>query len=925
MPSPFQAAGATVDQSKSAPLHTNRFFTGLWTQRSPLRDAATPFLYEKFYSASRYDSLIGGLNTEITTRLTLARRPGLSPYASPAFTYGRISSFRAYVNQAEVIYVLADTADAVPGHAAVGAQFVPNRPYGGAIALQSGGRFQWLTTKLAGSRRTFFQPVGNTLYLCDGAQCLKWVLSRFAWQPVVVVEAGTFLVDPNNNIQFSADGGWTGATQPAWSYPVVIPAPAVAQTTNGPSGNASQHASVIPAAPTIDGSVTWVYKGPAVQNWGIAAPILPPSVALVSPAAGDVGWVGSTYFRTQPYSLDTATNTAQQLIQGGVTAFNTPAFNATPGGTTEDGTAVWRSLGSAAWQPNAGEAVDNIVAVVDSFGYNLLYQAQLAGVTGPAQPPWSNVTGAIVQDGTVVWQNIGYSTTSDPSVRGINNAVSSQIVDPAGGTQVCIQSGESQSSAPAFAEVVGKTTGEGLALLWRCTAPPPSATAAWTYAYAFRNSVTGHVSTASPLSGAIVPSLGSVALLTGMGSSDPQVDTIRLYRTAQGQSLLLFLADTPNVQGQSWMYYDNNPDAALNILIEAQIADTSDPPPPTIAAPVYYLDRIWAFNGNVLLYSGGPDTLSGNGNEAWPPANSFTYPSRGVRLWPTNVGLIVFTQSDVYVVQGNGTAASPFFSTNFQEGVGLLNYDSFAVNGSTAYLMTAASRLVAFDPGAGETEVGFPIGDLLSSYTQAGSYLVYHEGSSADTALYAGDGEVGWYRLSTISAPEQGQVWSPQAAPAGGIGYMQSVEIAPGVKKLFAAPVGAGSLLVRDDAVSADNGVPFAASATIGSIVLAQPGQIAGVEFLTVDSTIAGSRATLGLLFGEIAGTFTNLIPTRQDPTLLPPSTTIRGDRYYMPQVGRSAWCRHMQIRVSWPAEAQPNEMLAYTLFGEIKQERPEG
>src|SRR6266702_8550773 len=85
MSSPITQAGGLTDPTQFAPLHTNRFMTGLWTNRNQLRDAATTFLYEKFYSATRFDSLIGGLNGELTPKMTMARRPGHIVYNSQIF------------------------------------------------------------------------------------------------------------------------------------------------------------------------------------------------------------------------------------------------------------------------------------------------------------------------------------------------------------------------------------------------------------------------------------------------------------------------------------------------------------------------------------------------------------------------------------------------------------------------------------------------------------------------------------------------------------------------------------------------------------------------------------------------------------------------------------------------------------------------
>ena len=722
MPSPFQANGAQLAPSKSASLYTNRFFKGLWTQRSPLRDAATPFLYEKGYGATRYDSFLGGVNTEITTRLTLARRPGHSVWAQGwaggTCRIARYANFRPYVNGAEQVYVVFDATGPL-GINRAGTSFPLY--FGGVGYLTPAGPV--LLYEKGHNGPATFAAVGNQLFFAVEDSFKKWTLPAKTWAASTLLAAGATIMDPNLNIQVVTVAGATGGAQPNWP--------------------------VTPGATVTDGQVTWTCKGFSVTSVGLKAPVAAPNTAVAAQAGA------------------------------------------------------------------------------------------------------------------------------------------------------------------------------------------PGASASWTYAYAYRNSVTGHVSTASPLSGTQQPGTGQAVTVSGsdyalaspMAPAGADVganwDTIRVYRTTQGGATLFLLADVPRTSpdGQifNWSYTDANTDAALNIFIQAQIARTNDPPPQGLSAPAYWTGRLWGFVGNVLNYSGGPSTLSGSGLEAWPPANYFTLPSQGLRLWPTAVGLLVYTTSDVYIVQGSGTASSPFTCTMFQEGVGLLGYDLFAVNGSTAFLVTTARRLIAFDPGAGETEVGFPVGDTLATYLSAGGMLAYHEGSSADTALYVSDAATGWYRLSTIAAPESGQAWSPQAVLAGGVSAIASVEVAPGQKRLLAAS--GTTTLMRDLSVWADNGTAYPATAVIGSIVLAQPGEIAGVEFITCDTTAAGSRPQIGLLFGEISGTFAFLSPTRQDPTLLPPSTTIRGDRYYMPQVGRPAWCRHLQLQVAWPAEAAANELLTYTLYGDIKQE----
>src|SRR5437868_9510981 len=102
----FTAAGAAAEPSDFAPLTMDRYITGLSTSRNPLRDEDVPYLYEKFYSASRYDSFIDGLNIEMSAKLTTARRPGSRIYNSQNFpAVNRMYPFRITLDDQTVIKV----------------------------------------------------------------------------------------------------------------------------------------------------------------------------------------------------------------------------------------------------------------------------------------------------------------------------------------------------------------------------------------------------------------------------------------------------------------------------------------------------------------------------------------------------------------------------------------------------------------------------------------------------------------------------------------------------------------------------------------------------------------------------------------------------------------------------------------------------
>jgi hypothetical protein len=1019
MPSPFQQAGAQVKPTKASALHVNRMYTGLWTQRNPMRDAATPYLYEKFYSATRYDSILDGVNTEIGVRLTLVRRPGSSIYnVANIPAVRRFYAFRTFVGTTENIRVIADCVQNPSD----------SKDTFGTVRDVTGPATNTILAYKTSSVASSFLSIGNTLYWTDGETPMEWVLSSQAWAPGEQVTTGSFIIDLNNNVQFASVGravapittlecvsqmNGVGSTQTLLVFTVTLdpttpfipppmalglqnltahPAlngqivtvvndttfPAVAAAasnqivTTAPGGTATfpsapetgqvegygtgtyTTGNVQPTWPTTpgtmvsDGSVYWQNKGSAVHRWGIAFPTVAPTVAQTTVPAVYPQWAPSTYYSPNLLIVDSNSN-LQLLTTGGATGATAPTWATAVGATTNDGTCVWTCQGTGAWQANTAYASGAYVAATFtitytintttyqgshpvqttqnySVTYNYFFQCTTAGNSGAATPAWQSGIGITVQDGGVTWTAIGVQQhwTDVGPTKTLSTA--SQVVDANGNLEFASMPGESGATAPTWLTATGAVTADNT-MHWTNKGPYSGAnTGAWIYAYAWKNSVTRHVSTASPLSSPIVLGADNQVVIQGPGSMDPQVDTIVLYRTLQGGSIPFWLNEipAPSPLGSTWTYRSTETDDDLNTFIQAQIASSNNPPPANLTALQYHMGTVWGFVGNVLQYANGPNTLSGNGNDSWPPLNNFVYPANGTYLWPTSIGLVVFTVSDLALVPGQGTAAAPFYSIPFQSGIGLLNADAFGVSGSTAYIMTPNRRLLSLDPGAGEVEVGFPVGDqFFSLYDPANCNVTWHEAKSADTALYVADNGAGWFRMSAISAPESGDLWSPRALIAGGTSAVRSIEVSPGQKRLLIGPPqGAlGTILQRDDTVSTDNLTPYPAYADVGCIVLAQPGQIAGVYFITTDSILVGTRPGVGLLLGELSGTFEMLNRSRQDPPLLPVADTIFSDRYYALQSQAPVWCRFLQLRIDFGTEAFPNELLTYTIFGSIENE----
>lgn len=781
MASPLSQHGAQNRPSRYAPIFTNRFFTGLWTQRNPLRDAATSYLLEKFYSGARYESLIDGSNCELTNRLTIARRPGTSTYNNQNFTnIQSFYEFKTFTAGTETIKVIVSTTATVRD--ATG-------PSTNALIYTKG------TTN-----QTFFQSVLNQLYFGDGNAVKRWDMTT------------------------------------VYNWGVVAPV-TIAQGTS--------------ALPNKWSPGSWVAN--SVWSFNSAS-------ALFFAIIDDTG--NLQYFTLPAHTVDFVTGPTY------------PVFNKTVGGSTsEKGIA-----GSVTW------------------------------ICGGVPQGWVGTTAY---------------------------AKSQSIIDPNGNIQIATTGGTTAGAAPAFSAVAGGTVADGT-VVWTCWGPGKEVAANGRYyGYAYHTN-SGQVSTLSP----VVFAEGGILnnfLFNGIGSADPQVDAIWIFSSVDGgpSSDLFFLDTIANPGATAFNYTDSRAsDATLNIQLPAQIAHTNDPPPTGLVHLALHVGRIWGSVANVLYYSAGPDTVTGNGMESFPPNNYAVLPSAIVRLVPTAVGLLVFTTSDLYIVTGSTSVSSGLSPTNFVvlpflKGLGLVNYNALDMHAGTIFFYTSENTVVSLDPSPGVSEIGFPIGDILQKFTPANVYVAWQSGGSDDKALYVADGSTGWYRLNPVPSPETGMTWSPKANIVGGVKAIQSVEVSPGVHFLLMGPTGTGTIKKRDTSVFTDNGTQFSWFFTIGSLIFAQPGEVAELVFLESDMPILDvngatcGQPTIGVLLGEIAGSFANLTNTPvSDPPILPPPASLYSNRYYFSQTAKPAWVRHLQTKYSFGNSAAQEEIYTYTWYGAVWQEK---
>jgi hypothetical protein len=865
MANPIQQAGGASEPTSFAPLHTNRIFTGLWSNRSLLRDAAVSGDAEQ-YGFGRQDSILGGQNSEISTRLTLLRRPGSSVYNSQTFPQiTRFYSFNTFTLTDEVIRVLVDTSSTV--YDATSNSATPNTktPI-------------WAKSAAAVGLPTFFLGVGNTLYFTNGVDNKQWVYNP------------------------------TTGTGPVYTWGIAGPAtaPNVSQIPRpnpypGWAGNTG-HAAWIPLSDGVHffNYLAIVDTNNNLQVWGYELNNAPP---LLQTKTGTLG-------------------TSAALPWG--TALNS---------LTNDGTIEWQNLGNGAWASGFGYAAGQIVVapIANPAGTpNQLFVALTNGASNlSGNPPyWPIGIGQQVSDGTsgLIWQNAGpalHWTDIGSTTVAMSVTTQPNIVDPNGYLQTVNQMGRTSASPPStWVQETGALTTDGT-VVWLNSGPfAVPGTAPVQYGYAYKNAI-GDISNMSPASTPITVIQGNEVTVSGAASTDPQVTTIYIYRLPQGGSTFLYLDQIANPSSGLWTYTDNTPDSGLNILIQAQVNGEGTPLQSGATCLEYHLQRIFAAVGNVIWVSSGPDAIASTSSGNAGFVTSFTVQSKVIRFWVSSLGLVVFTVRDCYIILGSATSSDPLYITTFIDGLSLRSYDAFTTHLTTPYLMTSTNMVIALDPSAGITEASFPIADLIEGeFNPASCYVTYHTESSRDHALYVADGSTGWYRLSATTAPESGASWSTKANLVGSHSAVQSIEITPGTNRLLIGPGAAGGQIwFRDQTVNTDDGTPYPANTTFGSIVLAQPGQLAALAFITLESILTGTKPSLSILMGEISGTFEALNRTRQDPPNLPPSATLYSDRYHFMQSQIPAWCRHFQMDIAWPAEDAANELLTFTIFGQTWNE----
>lgn len=665
-------------------------------------------------------------------------------------------------------------------------------------------------------------------------------------------------------------------------------------------------------------------------------------------------WVSLAVVPASTTIIDTNGN-KQFTTPGGTSGVGTPSWATTVGSTTSDGSVTWTCLGPA-------------------YGFTTTDGTAIWVCVGPA------VNATWTSNQIYYLPKIGFSPPTAASPFG-----GAAVVDTNTNDQFVIKTGVSGGSTPSWnVNIAGDT--QDNTVLWYNDGPAPANFISWTkghvYAYSFKartltdfystsiggvlpippgltnplpaptGSETGLITTASPVFTIVGANNGAVNTVTGLGSTDPQFDTIIIWRDADGggPSNMFELTEIPAPPpiggvAQPWTFVDFLPDTptanfpGLNPLIPAPIDDTNDAPPNAFLPMVYNFQRIWGADGQDVLFSGGPDVITGNPNESFNPIADLPFLANVVRLVKTSQGLVTFLTDSIEIIAGGPQTAS-FFSVTLAPGTGLSSYNALDQFAGEIYFFSSDNRLVLISPSLNMSNSGFPIGDQLSNLPSSGvsdatwnpaNVYVAILQNGIDNCLIVADGSTGWYRQNPHQVPGGAQgpepIWSTFANITNGCKMVQTVETSPGIKKLLVGGVTNNKkILYRNLSAFTDDGTQYDAHFTMGAITLAHPGQMAILDFIEADMSGQSYKPTVSFLLDELSGTFVNFTlnpvfdpPSLYGTTIIP--STYSPNRYYFSGTASLSKCRYIQIKVDFGTTSFGDEIFNLTIFGRLAVE----
>lgn len=972
MPGPIEAAGAVKTPTRYGALTMGaRQMTGIWTQRSPYRDADTPYLTAKFYSGSRFDSIIDGLNREISVRLTDIRSPGSEVFNNNAFP--RINSFYSWqylFDGALQVKTIVDGAD------------------GNIYDATPPGK-STLMTKAAGSGRAAFLGLSSgVMYIGDGVDKKKILRPSTIWKANTSYPVGSLIIDSNGNLQkVQANPVSLGVTQVqvgpfgpggVWQVTVI--------TLSGPAPTIPDNQTV-----SFSGLTNYTSLNGQTLMWKAMPPALLQALNL---SANQIAFVRPVFFPNYGPAADTGTAV---IMTGndGTSGGSQPAWATGIGQVTIDNGVAWTNFGSPVqnwgieppadyndspyyadltpgatlsyWEPSKfyAQIVYPIIVLIDPNQNIQVCFVPIGGVThGPNPPIWQTTLGSVTYSGDAAYINYGTvaSWYASNNYGGVTSGAPNPcvVMDSNGNLQAVSDirtANESGTTEPTWATTRGATTTDN-AITWTCLGPGITQwSAPFNYSFAY-HCVDGTVSTESA---ARLVAAGGIGIdgsfqldITGPNSTDDQCDQIWIYRPAQGQATRVRVGVIPNPSigsSATWSFRDVYTDQQLNAQISSNSAQSGNPPPDGIRPGCYALNRTWGFKDNIAYYSQGPNAqaTSSNGNTQFAPLNNVPVAGTIYAMKPITVqdgGILVFTDNGIKIILWTYTSSGTpvFYATDYYNDASINGYNAVTQFNTTFFLMESNRKVSAiraqypFDPASGYTEVGFPIGDQFETVTTGGINATLYDPSTAcvswnnqdtkESALYVADGNVGWFRMSAVAPPESGYLWSPRRAIGGGTSAVQSIRVGIGQNRLLIGPASSGPIMMRSSEKTnyLDGSATYPSWDVKGANILCSTGEFTEVAHIATKSMAVGARPVISVLLNEIEPSterpYNVLEITSTDPPLNRDNKSVYSNRYDLAQNGTEDTGDSILTRFDYGEQNVADELLDWGIYAATTDER---
>lgn len=389
----------------------------------------------------------------------------------------------------------------------------------------------------------------------------------------------------------------------------------------------------------------------------------------------------------------------------------------------------------------------------------------------------------------------------------------------------------------------------------------------WKYVYVYKDSVAGHISSASPASEDTLNFNDRKVRICGDVSAEARVDKIEIYRTRDGGSTFFFLQEINNTAcsgggapcsnacgggncvGKWQIEFDQAPDINLNELKEAPINGANDPPSPKIQIVVEHENRLWGgetgVDGNLWYTAHNIDgAVNGVEAESWPPLNNFKFNKPITGLVSTSSGLLVFTVTDTYIITGRSKLEfDPHIS---RQRIGVASPNCIAADGDIIYLYSTNRQILRISDRV--EEIGIPIdpATLSTNFSAADTWLALHR-DSKNSALYMS--APNWILRFGLAT----QTWStPWTSAKFHTVFSAQTDLTVFDLLVFKASVPSTSKILKlEPTVFQDAGTGYTCRLEWNTIPLASSRSIADLRKIAIEST--GNLPTVSILPDEIA------------------------------------------------------------------------